>query len=223
MEMERQALEVSPREPGGKGAARKLRSTGHVPAVLYGSGIDPVNLAVEVQHLDRVLHSGANAILDLRGTNDVKGKLALVKALQRDPVSRRVMHCDLFAIDVLKKVIVSVALHYDGKPRGVEMGGLLEPILREVEIECLPLEIPEAISVDVSALDIGDALHVSDIPVPETASILNDPEATTVHVVAPRVEEAVVEEEAAELPEGAEAPTEEAAGEETSSGGSGAE
>lgn len=208
--MDRQALQVSPREAGGKGAARKLRAAGQVPAVLYGSGIDPVVLAVDSRLLDDVLHAGANAVLDLTGPKDLKGKLALVKAVQRDPVSRRVLHCDLYAVDIRKKVTVSVALHYDGKPSGVESGGVLEPILRDLEVECLPLEIPDSISVDVSALDIGDSVHVRDIVVPASVEVLSDPDATAIHVVAPRVEEEpVVEEEAVEEA----APEAEAAGE----------
>ena len=125
--MDRQAPQVSPREAGGKGAARKLRAAGQVPAVLYGSGIDPVVLAVESRLLDDVLHAGANAVLDLTGHKDLKGKLALVKAVQRDPVSRRVLHCDLYAVDIRKKVTVSVALHYDGKPSGVELQSEMIP------------------------------------------------------------------------------------------------
>jgi large subunit ribosomal protein L25 len=227
--MERQALEVTPREAGRKGAARRLRAGGHVPAVLYGGKIEPVTLSVEGRLLDEVLQTGANAILDLKGPPAVKGKLALVKAVQRDPVSRRVLHCDFYAVDVNQTVTVSVALHHEGKAKGVEMGGVLEPILRDLEVECLPLEIPSAISVDVSALDIGDSIHVRDVPVPDTVRILNDPDATVIHVIAPRVEEepVAVEEEvaaAAEAPEGAEAPTPEAGGErDEGSGDSGKE
>jgi large subunit ribosomal protein L25 len=217
--MDRQALQVSPRETRGKGAARKLRAAGQVPAVLYGGGIDPVSLAVEGRLLDDVLHSGANAILDLAGPNEVKGKLALVKAVQRDPVSRRVLHCDLYAVDVRKKVTVSVALHYGGKPTGVELGGVLEPILRDLEVECLPLEIPDSISVDVSALNIGDSIHVRDIAVPASVEVLSDLDATAVHVVAPRVEEEpVVEEEVAEEAAEEAAPAAEAAGESAEAG-----
>jgi large subunit ribosomal protein L25 len=227
--MERQALQVSPREAGGKGAARKLRAAGQVPAVLYGSGIDPVTIAVGRRHLEEVLHAGANAILDLTGTEDVKGKLALVKEVQRDPVSRRLLHCDLYAVDVRKKVVVGVALHYEGKPKGVEMGGVLEPIQRELEVECLPLEIPDAISVDVSALEIGDSIHVRDIAVPASAEVLSDLDATAVHVVAPRVEEEPVPEEevaeeVAEAPAEGEAPAPAAGGEAADPGeGSGKE
>jgi large subunit ribosomal protein L25 len=214
--MDRQALQVSPRETRGKGA---LRAAGQVPAVLYGGGIDPVSLAVEGRLLDDVLHSGANAILDLAGPNEVKGKLALVKAVQRDPVSRRVLHCDLYAVDVRKKVTVSVALHYGGKPTGVELGGVLEPILRDLEVECLPLEIPDSISVDVSALNIGDSIHVRDIAVPASVEVLSDLDATAVHVVAPRVEEEpVVEEEVAEEAAEEAAPAAEAAGESAEAG-----
>jgi large subunit ribosomal protein L25 len=227
--MERQALQVTSREVGKKGVARRLRAAGRIPAVLYGSRIDPLTLSVEAKHLEEVLHAGANAILDLQGPQAVKGRLALVKALQRDPVSRRLLHCDLYAVDVNKTVIVSIALHYEGKPKGVEMGGVLEPILRELEVECLPLEIPDALSVDVSGLEIGDSIHVREISVPDTAQVLSDPEATAIHVVAPRVEEepvAVEEEaaEAAEVPEGAEVPAADAGGESAGdSGGSGKE
>lgn len=188
--MERLALDVSPREAGGKGAARRLRAAGSVPAILYGSGSDPVALAIDGRLLDRVLQEGANSVFDLKGSGTPKGTLALVKDLQRDPLSRRILHCDLYLIDVEKKVTVTVQVHCEGHALGVELhGGVLDTLIREVEVGCLPLEIPGAFTLDVSGLDIGDGLHASDLVLPETAELLADPDLTIVHVVAPRVEE----------------------------------
>ena len=200
--MQRLELDVSVREGSGKGAARKLRSGGRVPAVLYGGGMDPVSLQIDRRELERVMHVGVNALIDLKGPAEVKGKLVLVKDLQRDPVKRNPIHCDLLAVDTKKKLHVSVPIHLTGKAKGVELGGVLEPVLREVEIICLPLVIPDSFELDVTELDIGDALHISDLQVPEGIEIPTDPTVTVVHVIVPRVE-AEPEEEAEE--EGAEA------------------
>ncbi|MFQ5697440.1 MAG: 50S ribosomal protein L25 [Myxococcota bacterium] len=220
--MERLALEVSAREGRGKGAARRLRATGQVPAILYGSGSDPVPLAVDAHLLDRVLLEGANSVLDLQGSGTSQGTLALVKELQRDPVSRRVLHCDLYVIDVQKKVTVTVQVHCEGRAVGVELhGGVLDTLIREVEVSCLPLEIPDAFTLDVSGLEIGDALRASDLSLPEGVELLADPDLTIVHVVAPRVEEEAEAAEGEEAVEGVAPEVEADAG--TGSEGSGEE
>ncbi|MCP4004046.1 MAG: 50S ribosomal protein L25 [bacterium] len=187
--MNRLELDVSVREGTGKGPARRLRSSGQVPAVLYGSDTAPVSLKIALRDLERVLQGGANSLIDLKGADQAKGKLALVKELQRDPVRRTPIHCDLLAVDTKKRLHVSVPIHLIGRAIGVEMGGVLEPLMRDVEIICLPLEIPDFFELDVSELDVGDSLHVSDLASSDVYEVVPDSSNTVVHVIAPRIEE----------------------------------
>ena len=204
--MQRLALEVSLRDDTGKGPARRLRARGRVPGIVYGFGVDPLQVDVEARPLERAMEVGSNALIDLSGADGLAGKLFLIKEAQRDPLSRRILHCDFYSVDTRRRIHVDVPVRLEGRPVGVEMGGVLEPLLREVEVACLPLAIPDEIPLDVSALEIGDALHVSDLVVPEGVEIQVEDSVSVVHVIAPRVEEeAVAEEEAAELAEGEEA------------------
>jgi large subunit ribosomal protein L25 len=198
-------LEVSTRDATGKGPMRRLRAEGGVPAVVYGSGSEQLNLKVDAFSLGRVVRHGTNQLIDLKGLG--KGRLVLLKELQRDPVSQSLIHADFFEVDTKKKIHVAVPLHYEGRSHGVEMGGVQEVLVREVEVECLPLEIPDSFTLDVSALDIGDSLHISDLSLPDTVSLLVADDVTVVHVVAPRVveEEEEAEGEVGEVAEGAEA------------------
>ena len=206
--MDRLELEVDVREVGKKGASRRLRAAGSIPAVVYGAGAETVPLAVEEKHLAAVMRHGTNQIIDLKGPKGFKDRLVLLKDFQRDPVSYRVLHCDFYTVDTKLRIDVAVPIRVEGRPNGVEMGGILELVLREVEVKCLPLAIPEMVSINVEALEIGDALHVSDLRLPDDVELMTDEGLTLVHVVAPRVEETPEEEEAeGELVEG-EAPAE---------------
>lgn len=210
--MERPKLQVSAREQLGKGPNRRLRAQSRVPAVLYGRGTESVNLSCDRLEFDKTLAKGVNALVDLHGIPEVEGKIVLVKEVLRDPVKRTPLHCDLYAIDVNRKIQVDVSIHFVGRSRGVEMGGVLEPLMREIEVSCLPLAIPGAFEIDVSELDIGDVRHVSDIDLPEGVEILGEIDRGVVHVIEARL--AIVEEEEAaeegEVPEGEEAPEGEA-------------
>ncbi len=203
--MQRLALEVSAREGSGKGVARKLRASGLVPAIVYGTGLEPVKVQVPARALEGAAEAGANALIELEGVKQLKGKLVLIKESQRDPVSRRMLHCDFYAVDLKRKIHVAVPLRFEGRPIGVEMGGVLEPLLRELEVSCLPLSIPDSIACDVSELQVGSSLRVSDLVLPEEVELLVDESLPVVHVVAPRVEEEEVaaEEEAEAAAEGA--------------------
>ena len=185
--MDRIELAVDVREEVGKGPARRARARGHVPAVLYGSGIEPVALTIELRALDNAVQSGANTLIDLTGPAVVAKRLVLIKELQRDPLSRALLHCDLFAVDTAKKLHVSIPIHFEGKAIGVEQGGVLEPVLRELDVTCLPLAIPDSLPLDVSGLDIGDSLHVSDLVLPEGVETAVDTTLTVIHVVAPQL------------------------------------
>jgi large subunit ribosomal protein L25 len=190
MALERLELEVSLRDGRGKSVTRKLRAQGKVPAVVYGSGIEPTMIVVESLGLAKVLRGGANALVDLKGAKAIEGKPVLVKEVQRDPLSRKVVHCDLYAVNLKARIDVEVPLHFTGIPRGVALdGGVLEPLLRTLEVSTMPLAIPESIEVDVSNLGIGDAIHVRDLVLPPDVIVKTDPDVTVTHVVTPRLEE----------------------------------
>lgn len=217
--MQRQQLEVSVRDQTGKGAARKARTAGQVPAVLYGTGIETISLQIEAQRLQKVLSAGANVLVDLKGPKEVKNKLVLLKEVQCDPVSQRPLHCDFYAVDTSKQITVDVPLHFVGRAKGSEMGGILEPLVRELAVRCLPLAIPEAMKVDVTELEIGQSVHLSDLTLPDGVEAVDEPTLSIVHVTAPRVEEepteveeelAVGEEEAAPAEKEGEKPKPEA-------------
>jgi large subunit ribosomal protein L25 len=190
MAVERLALTVGLRDGRGKSVTRKLRAQGQVPGVVYGAGIEPTPIVIEDLALAKVLRGGANALVDLHGAKALEGKPVLVKEVQRDPLSRRVVHCDLYAVNLRARLDVEVPLHYVGTPKGVALdGGVMEPLLRVLEVSCMPLAIPESIDIDVSNLAIGDALYVKDLVLPPDVVSKIDAETTIVHVVAPRLEE----------------------------------
>ena len=162
------------------------------PAVIYGSGISPTPITVASLALAKVLRGGANALVDLKGDKSVEGKPVLVKEIQRDPLSRKVVHCDLYAVNLKARIDLEIPLHFIGIPRGVALdGGVLEPLLRTLEVSCMPLAIPESIDVDVSNLGIGDAIHVRDVVLPADVVLQDRRDMTVTHVVAPRLEEVV--------------------------------
>lgn len=199
-------LTASRRESLGKGGARKSRQAGQIPGVLYGHGETPVAVAVSSRDFDVALrdHQGSNPIVNLA----VNGSeyTALIRAVQYDPLSRNILHLDFQHISLTEQIEVKVAIHLVGLPVGVkDGGGILEPILREVEVRCLPTAIPASIDVDVSHLNIGDSVHLRDLTVPNVV-ILTDPDSTLATVVPPTVMEEKPAEEAAVATEAA--PTE---------------
>lgn len=191
----------------GKGAARQLRARGRIPAVIYGHGRAPESLSVAESELERALTGIAaeSTVIDLAIDGDpVK---TLIREIQRHPYRSTILHVDFYELRAGEKITVEIRLHLAGTPVGVkDHGGVLDQVLREVEIEVLPSDIPARIELDVSALGIGDSLHVSDLTIPN-AEILSDSEATICTVVPPRVEEEapavaeVEEEEASTEPE----------------------
>jgi large subunit ribosomal protein L25 len=190
------ALAAEYRDATGKGVARKLRAAGRIPAVLYGKGAETKAISIDPSALQRLLQSsgaGINTLIEL--SVDGSTRTVLVKELQRDPVRGRPLHTDFYLVELDKKVEVSVPIHLVGRPEGVELGGILDHPLREIELECLPRAIPESVSVDVSALQVGDSIHVRDLELPEGASVRTDVNLAVASVIAPAVvEEPVVEE-----------------------------
>jgi large subunit ribosomal protein L25 len=196
---------ATPREGKfNKNAARRVRVQGKIPAVVYGAGQDSVAVSVDPRVITKILHSdsGHNTIFDL----DVTGS-TLVKAMivdwQHEPIKGALLHIDLKRIAMDKTISVSVPIQLVGVPVGVRtQGGILEQILREVEIECLPADIPSHLDVDVSELAINDSIHVSDLPHSGSIKFIGDEGLTVAHVTA--IREEVVEAETADATAAAE-------------------
>jgi large subunit ribosomal protein L25 len=196
-------LEVQAREGTGKGVARKLRAAGQIPAVLYGQGQAAFPLSLNPLQLHKILHEselGMNTLIDLKvtGHDELDGKTVMVRELQRDPIKGRFIHADLYVVDLTEKIEVAVPVHVTGKSIGVELGGILDHALREVEVSCLPRAIPDEFVLDVTKLELGDSLHVSDIDLPAGVELVSDPELAVISVVAPQKEEEPAAEELAE-------------------------
>jgi large subunit ribosomal protein L25 len=194
------ALKGARRSDVGKGVARKLRQAGSIPAVYYGRGEDPIPLTVGLKDLEDVIEraEGSNVIVDLKVDGDGAGdRKALIREIQRDPVGGTILHLDLQHISLTETITVEVPVVLVGTPTGVkDGGGILEHLLRDVEVECLPTDIPSRIEIDVSALNIGDSLHVSDLKA-ERLTIVTEAGRTIATVVPPTVlEEAKPAEEA---------------------------
>ncbi|MEW6324126.1 MAG: 50S ribosomal protein L25 [Nitrospirota bacterium] len=187
--MRRVDLAVSVRQTAGKGVARKLRRQGLLPAVLYHQGAS-VLLSVNEKELEKLLETsaGEHALINLTVTDGGRQRqcVAIVREYQRDPVTDQVLHADLFEISLDKPLRVPVPLHVIGEtPAGVKEGGVLHHHLREVEVECLPLSVPDDIKIDASALLINQSLYVRDLAVDPAVKILTPPEQAVVSVAAP--------------------------------------
>jgi large subunit ribosomal protein L25 len=202
--MAEQSLAVQLRTGKGKEAARRLRNQGLIPAVVYGQREEAIPISLNPQQLAKALRGGAGERslinLTIEGLQDGPvTKTVILKEKQVHPLKRTLLHVDLYTVAMDETIHVAIPVHLVGKSVGVELGGVLEQVLREIEVECLPGDIPPSIDVDVSALDIGDSIHVADITL-EKAKILVDPEQTIVTVVPPTIyEEPVVEEEVVEI------------------------
>lgn len=196
-------VEAQPREASDKNAARRLRTTGLIPAVIYGAKKDPRPVTVDPKQILKVLHSesGHNTIFDL--TLEGEQTKAMVVDWQYEPLKGTLLHVDLKRIAMDQRMRLLVPVHVHGEPKGVkEQGGVLDVVLREVHIECLPADIPSHIDVDVSSLEIGQLIRVADLPREASVKFLNDAEATVAHVTF------IKEEVVAEPAEGTEAAAE---------------
>lgn len=215
--MKQLELKATTRSAAGNGPARRLRRQGKIPAVLYGPKTASLPLVVDVKELETALKEGsvAQSIFNLNIENGEKRSVkAMIRELQQHPVSGSLLHADFYEIDMSRKLRVMVPVVTTGVPAGVDRGGLLQIVRREVEVLCLPTDIPEAIEVDVSDLDIGDSLHVEDLVQTGKYEIPFESNFTVLTVVSPKVEEAAEEaEEAEELEEAAEGAETEDAGE----------
>ncbi|MBI4974392.1 MAG: 50S ribosomal protein L25 [Candidatus Omnitrophica bacterium] len=202
--MEKVILNAETRTGTGKKTAKDLRKKGLIPAVVYKGGGDALNLQIGRGDLEDVLHTkaGENVLITLKtkGDKTLKDKTVIIKEIQREPIKDRIIHVDFNEILLTETLKVNVPLASHGEPAGVKKdGGILEHVMWELEVQCLPTAIPEKIDLDVSNLNIGDAIYIKNIVVPEGVKILNDPELIAMIVKPPRVEvpkEEVVEEAA---------------------------
>ncbi len=184
-------LKVSARERIGKGGSRSLRRQGLVPAVVYGKGMAPCSVSVEPKALEEAIatEAGWNTLIKLSGVPAVDGKVVILKDLQVDPIRRDMWHADFQAIEMGKKTHVLVPVHPVGKSKGEKEGGNLQVIRHELEVVCLPSNIPSAIEVNVSDLKIGGVLHVEDLVLPEGIEVPHDVNFTVITVTGRKAEE----------------------------------
>jgi large subunit ribosomal protein L25 len=188
--LETNLLEAHPRESGNKNQARRVRHEGKIPAVVYGAGKDSQPVSVDPRVVLRILHSetGHNTIFDLSMNGGERTK-AMIVDWQYEPIKGRLLHIDLKRIAMDKVLKVSVPIFLKGEAEGVKtQGGIMEQILREVEVECLPADIPSHIDADVSHLTFGMVLRVSDLPHSEKIKFLTDPNQPVAHVTSVKEE-----------------------------------
>ncbi len=190
--METLELQVDAREAGSKQRARRLRRCGKIPGILYGPKTQPVPLEIDTKDFStRVAHLEGSHLVRLKSASSgLAEKVALVKEVQYHPITGEVIHTDLYEVDLTARIQVHVPLHFVGKAEGVVRGGILQPVVREIEVECLPLDIPEFFNVEVSGLDIGDSIHIEDLPMPSGVTAIYESNLALVTVVPPTVEEA---------------------------------
>jgi large subunit ribosomal protein L25 len=185
-------LKAEMRTAVGRSAARKLKAIGSVPAVVYGGKGKPQPLQVSARDINAILShaAGENILVELEIAGEKANRTALVQEIQHSPVGGNILHIDFHAVSMDEKIHADVPLEPTGVANGVKnFGGLLEQSLRSLPIECLPRDLPDRITVDISALNIGDAIHVRDIQLPNGVAAKAQPDLTAFSVVAPAVEE----------------------------------
>lgn len=206
--MELSKFKANIRTQTGDGPGRVLRREGKMPAVLYGPNTEPILLSVDIKELKQILREskGAQVILELiiKG-KETSGRTAMLKELQTHPVSQDYLHADFYEIAMDRKIKANVPVVATGKSVGVEMGGMLQIVRRELEVMCLPLHIPEAIEIDITELDIGDSVHVDEIPLESDIEIPTDVNFTVLTILSPAKEQEEEVEEEEEIEEGADA------------------
>lgn len=191
----RQNMTVEVREGKGKGFARELRREGFVPAVLYGRNREPLNITIAEKELAGKV--GGNEIFDLviKGSAGTEKAIVMVKDFQKHVIRGNYLHIDLHEISLKERMIVSVPLEFEGSPLGLAEGGIITQLLREVEVECLPTEIPTNITIDISELNVGDSLEVEKLTMPEGVDLITDISETILTITLPAAEEVEDDEE----------------------------
>lgn len=206
--MKEVTLKVHARTDTGKGVARKLRANGRLPAVIYGHSEDPMPIELEQHNLSATMRQaeGEKLLINLNVDGKDSKKKALIKDIQRDPVSGKILHIDFQHISMDEKIKIEVPVRLEGTADGVKnFGGIMSWNIRRIMVQCLPADIPDKITLDVTEMKIHDSIHVKDIVV-ENYEILDDPEETIVSVIPPTIIKEPVAAEGEEGEEGAEAP-----------------
>ena len=192
--MDEIALKVSPRDHRGKSAAGRMRREGQIPGIFYGPKSAAMPIAVDgkffASHVANL--EGSHLIRFESPVADLQRKVALVREVQHHPVTGGILHVDFYEVDLTRRLQVTVPLHFVGKARGVADGGILQPIVREMEVECLPSDIPQFLEVDVTALAIHDAVHLADVQMPPNVTAVFETNEAVVSVLPPTVEEVKV-------------------------------
>jgi large subunit ribosomal protein L25 len=187
-------LQAEKRDGRGKNEARRLRASGRIPAVVYGTEKNKATeIAVDPKVLLRILHSesGVNTLIGLEGAGLATGGKVLVKEYQLDPIDHRLLHADFYAVAMDKKLTVTVPVVLKGEPKGVkQQGGIVDFVNREIEIESLPADIPEHIDIDISELMLHQGIRVRDLPQTDKWAPVSEPDTMIVHVVTLKAEEA---------------------------------
>lgn len=212
--MAKSVLNVETRVRTGKGGSRKVRQDGLVPAVVYGKGVEALNLRLDPKALQKAVatEAGWNTLITLKGDGPFDGLVVILKDMQIDAIRRNPMHVDFLAIDLNKTLAVMVPVQPVGKSKGEIEGGTLQLVRHEVEVYCLPTNIPTSLEIDVTALNIGEVVHIDEVSLPEGVESQHDVNFTVLTVVGRMAEEVEVGEEGEEGEE--EVVTEEAADEE---------
>jgi large subunit ribosomal protein L25 len=200
--MEAQQISVKKRSLEGTSASRRMRRAGSLPGVIYGIDSNPLSVELETHVVEQVLHHHASETIlvdiDLEGEPTLS---VLIKDVQHHPVSGALVHVDLQRVAANQTLQVEVSLELVGEPEGVKLGGLLDHVMHTLLVECLPGDLPETVDVDVSELEIGSSIHVSDLKLGNKITVLSDADALVASVAAPRVEEETEDEDAAKEPE----------------------
>lgn len=204
--MELIELNAKPREKSGKGAARKLRAAKAIPAIVYGAKIDPAMLSIQTTEFDKILrdHGSTGLFFNLKIEGAGKEKVVMLKDVQMDVYGLNYLHIDLHEIDMDAKVTVTVPVETTGECRGVAEGGMLQIIRRELDVLCKPVDTPASVVIDITDLEVGDAVHVEDIDLGDAVEIPHEVNFTVITVVPPTASAGPDEEEGLEEGEVAE-------------------
>ncbi|MDX2481585.1 MAG: 50S ribosomal protein L25 [Desulfuromusa sp.] len=191
-------LNVEIREKSGKGVARKLRAAGKLPAVVYGKALEPSTIIVDPKELQQAMsgEAGLNTLLKLNGVSELAGKVFILKNTDIHPIKRTMISADFQAINLKEKSVFLVPINIVGTAVGQKEGGTLQLVRNELEVLCLPTEVPQEIDIDVTALEIGDTIHIEEVVVPEGVELVHDVNFTVITLSAVKIEVEVTEEEA---------------------------
>ena len=194
-----QEVVVQPRTLLGKEESKRMRKRGLIPSVVYGYGVEPKNIAVEPKVINKIIHSekGLNAVLNLRLVDTDQTRHVMIKHIDRHPVTDRLLHVDFLRIDMNRIIHATIELAFEGVPAGVKLGGILTTVHHQVDVECLPKDLPSMIRVDVTGLGMDEGIRVKDLPQYEGVTYKLDPEQTLAVVHPPQKEQVEEEEEEA--------------------------